>query len=186
MNSTLDVIKKRRSVRNFMAEQIADSEIASIIEAGMYAPSGRGDQSWYFTVVQNADLLHELSEAVKRIYAKMDNPFLQGQGKSETYHLFYHAPTVVIVSGNKDALLPELDCAVCVQNMLLAAESLNIGSCWISGIDLLAATGEGVPIIKKLNLPDGYTPHFSVSLGFTKTENAKAAPRRENIIHFIR
>jgi nitroreductase len=184
MNNTLDIIKKRRSVRSFKPEQIADAEIAAIIEAGTYAPSGRGDQSWFFTVVQNAGLLHELSEAVKHIYAKMDNPFLQSQGKNEKYHLFYHAPTVIIVSGNKEALLPELDCAVCVENMLLAAESLNIGSCWISGLDLLANAGG--PVLTKLNIPDNYKPYFSVSLGFKKTENSKAAPRKENIINFIR
>jgi nitroreductase len=186
MNNTLDIIKKRRSVRNFKPEQIADSEIAAIIDAGMYAPSGRGDQSWHFTIVQNAELLHELSEAVKRIYASLDNPFLQSQGKSEKYHLYYHAPTAIIVSGNKDALLPQLDCAVCVQNMLLAAESLNIGSCWISGIDLLAATEEGCPILEKLNIPDGYKPYFQVALGYKKNEDLKAAPRKENLINFIR
>jgi nitroreductase len=186
MNSTLDIIKKRRSVRNFKPEQIADSEITAIIEAGMYAPSGRGDQSWHFTVVQNTELLHELSEAVKRIYASLDNPFLQSQGKNEKYHLYYHAPTVIFVSGNKEALLPELDCAVCVQNLLLAAESLNIGSCWISGIDLLAANKEERPILKNLNIPDGYTPYFSVALGYKKNEDLKAAPRKENIINYIR
>jgi nitroreductase len=186
MNNTLDIIKKRRSVRNFKPEQIADSEITTIIEAGMYAPSGRGDQSWHFTVVQNAELLHELSEAIKRIYASLDNPFLQSQGKSEKYHLYYHAPTAIIVSGNKDALLPQLDCAVCVQNMLLAAESLNIGSCWISGIDLLAAAEEGCPVLENLNIPDGYRPYFQVALGYKKNGDLKAAPRKENLITFIR
>jgi nitroreductase len=186
MNDTLDIIKKRRSVRSFTPDQISDSPIATIIEAGTYAPSGRGDQSWHFTVVQNTELLYELSEAVKRIYASLDNPFLQGQGKNEKYHLFYHAPTVIVVSGNKEALLPQLDCAVCVQNILLASESLNIGSCWISGLDLLAATDEGCPVIEKLNIPDGYKPYFSVALGFKKNEKSKAAPRKENIINYIR
>jgi nitroreductase len=186
MNDILDIIKKRRSVRFFKPEQISDSEIAAIIEAGTYAPSGRGDQSWYFTVAQNTELLNELSEAVKRIYATLDNPFLQSQGKNPKYHLYYHAPTVIIISGNKDALLPQLDCAVCVQNILLAAESLNIGSCWISGIDLLAATDDGQPLIKKLNIPDGYRPYFSVALGLKKNENPKAVPRKGDNINFIR
>jgi nitroreductase len=116
----------------------------------------------------------------------LDNPFLQGQGKNEKYHLYYHAPTAIIVSGDKEALLPELDCAVCVQNMLLAAESLNVGSCWISGINLIAAIEEGVSVLKKLNIPDGYKPHFQVALGYKENENLKAAPRKENNINFIR
>jgi nitroreductase len=186
MNDILDIIKRRRSVRSFKPDQIADSEIAAIIEAGAYAPSGRGDQSWHFTVVQNAELLHEISEAVKRIYASLDNPFLQSQGKNEKYHLHYHAPTVIVVSGDKEALLPELDCAVCVQNMLLAAESLNLGSCWISGINLLADIAEGAPVLEKLNIPAGYKPHFQVALGRKENENPKAAPRKGNNINFIR
>jgi nitroreductase len=186
MNELMKVIKNRRSIRSFKPEQIADAEIAAIVEAGAYAPSGRGDQSWHCTVVQNAPLLHEISEAVKRIYASWDNPFLQSQGKSEKYHLYYHAPTVIIVSGNKDALLPQLDCAACVQNMLLAAESLHIGSCWISGIDLLASHAEGRPILKKLTLPDGYEPYFQVALGYQKGKTPQAAPRKEHITNFIR
>jgi nitroreductase len=70
--------------------------------------------------------------------------------------------------------------------MLLAAESLNIGSCWISGINLLAAIADGAPILKKLNLPDGYKPHFQVALGYKENENPRAAPRKGNNINFIR
>jgi nitroreductase len=186
MNTTLDIIKRRRSVRVFKPEQITDAEIAAIIEAGTYAPSGRGDQSWHFTVVQNVALLHEISEGVKRIYASFNNLFLQNKGKNEKNHIYYHAPTVIIISGSKAALLPELDCAVCVENMLLAAESLNIGSCWISGIDLLATGEEGRTVIEKLDIPDGYKPYFSMALGYKKNETPKAAPRKENNINFIR
>jgi nitroreductase len=186
MNETLDIIKRRRSVRAFKPEQIADAEIAAIIEAGTYAPSARGDQSWHFTVIQNGELVRELSEGVKRIYATLDNPFLQSLGKNEKYNLFFYAPTVIIISGNKEALLPEVDCAICVENMLLAAESLNIGSCWISGVDRLASIDDGDPIFKKLNIPDGYKPHFSVAFGYKKGEATKAAPRKENVVNYVR
>jgi len=186
MNDTLDIIKRRRSVRVFMPEQISDSEIANIIEAGTYAPSSRGEQSWHFTVVQNTELLNELSETIKNIYAKFNNPYLQSKGKNEKTHIYYHAPTVIIISGNKEAFLPELDCAVCVQNLLLAAESLNIGSCWVSGINLLEKIEGGNKVIEKLNIPYGYKPYFSVALGYKKNETSKAAPRRENNINFIR
>jgi nitroreductase len=186
MNDTLDIIKRRRSVRNFKPDQISDSEIATIIEAGTYAPSGRGDQSWYFTVVQNTELLNGLSEAIKRIYVTLDNPDLQNLGKNEKLHLYYHAPTVIFISGSENALLPQQDCAACLQNILLAAESLNIGSCWISGIDLLANSEEGCMVIEKLNIPVGYKPYFSVALGFKKNENVKATPRKENNINFVR
>ena len=186
MDTILDVIKKRRSVRAFRLDQIADSEIATILEAGTYAPSARGDQSWYFTVIQNVELMRELSDAAKRAYALLSNPFLQGLGKNEKYHLFFHAPTVIVVSGHNEALLPKIDCAVCVQNILLAAESLGIGSCWISGLDLLAETDAGIELLKKLNVPKEYKPFFSIALGYKENENLKAAPRKTGNIHFIK
>jgi nitroreductase len=63
---------------------------------------------------------------------------------------------------------------------------LNIGSCWISGINLLAAVEEGTPILKKLNIPDGYKPRFQVALGYKENENPGVAPRKENNVNFIR
>ena len=91
MNNTLGIIRKRHSVRDFRLEQITDSETAAIVEAGMYALSGSGNQSWYFAAAQNTKLLYEFPKAVKRIYTSLVNPFLQSQGKNEEYHLFYHA-----------------------------------------------------------------------------------------------
>jgi nitroreductase len=183
----LDTIKNRRSVRDFQGEQITDEEINAIVEAGTYAPSGRGDQSWHFTVLQNHQLMGEISDAVKRyVYAASDNPFLQSRGNNPNYHLFYHAPTVIILAGNQDALLPQLDCAVCLENMLLAATSLNIGSCWISGIDLLSETDQGKTVIEKLNIPKEYKPYFSAAIGRKKNDYNHAPPRKENRVNYIR
>ena len=65
MNQTLSVIRQRRTTRKFKSEQIKDEELKEIIDAGLYAPSAHNQQSWNFTVVQNGELIKELSDASK-------------------------------------------------------------------------------------------------------------------------
>jgi len=65
MNEVLRTIARRRSSRQFRAEQIKDDELRAILEAGLQAPSGHNDQSWYFTVVQDKRLIDEISDGSK-------------------------------------------------------------------------------------------------------------------------
>ncbi|WP_041611220.1 nitroreductase family protein [Treponema primitia] len=184
MNETLSVIKNRRSIRDFKPEQIKGSELEVILEAGMYAPSSGGHQPWHFTVIQNKKVIGEISEAIKAVYREMPIPFLQKIGK-ERPHLFYNALPVIVISGDQNSLSPDIDCALAGENMLIAAESLNIGSVWVSGFPQLANTEAGKQIIKALNIPEGYKPIYSIALGYKAAENPKAGARRENLVNYI-
>ena len=77
MNEIMQVIKNRRSIRSFSADQIRREELDVIVEAGMYAPSAAGKQAWHFTVVQNQQIIDEISSEAKRIYRSSDIEFLR-------------------------------------------------------------------------------------------------------------
>ncbi|MDR0722493.1 MAG: nitroreductase family protein [Treponema sp.] len=186
MHEIMNIIKSRRSIRNFSDEQIKQEELDVILEAGMYAPSAAGKQAWHFTVVQNQQILDEIASEAKKIFRSMDIEFLQNLGANEQFHPFFHAPTVIIISGAVNSIAPNSDCAVAAQNMMLAAESLHIGSCWISAAAVITQTEEGKEIIKKLGLPEGHAPFNSVALGYKKAERHDAPPRREGVVHYIR
>jgi nitroreductase len=186
MNETLSVIRNRRSVRNFKQEQIKDFELEEILEAGKYAPSAANQQSWHFTVVQNQVLLDRISQAVKMIYKELDEPFLRQLGNDDKYHLYFHAPSVIVISGNQSAMFPDLDCALAAENIMIAAESLDIGSCWISGLPRLADSGVNTQIVKDLDLPEGYKPLCAIALGYKEGTKPQAAVRKENAVNFIR
>jgi nitroreductase len=186
MNEIMRVIKNRRSIRSFSDRQIKQEELDVILEAGMYAPSAAGRQAWNFTVVQNQRILDEISSEAKKIYSSMPDEFLQGLGSNEKFHTFFHAPTVIIISGGINSIAPHSDCAAAAENMMLAAEALSIGSCWVSAAAVLAQTEEGRNIIKKLGLPEGYTPFNSIVLGYKKVERNNAPPRRGGIVNYIR
>ena len=185
MRSTLDVIKERRSIRKFKPEQIKEEELQAIIEAGLYAPSAINKQSWNFTGIQNKEILDELNVATKNVAKNLENEMLRKMGSNEKYNCFYHAPTVILVSGKDNERSKVIDCSAATQNMLLAAEALNIGSCWVELVSLAFVGPQAQELREKLNLPEGYTPLYSVLLGYKDMEG-KAAPRKENTVQYIR
>lgn len=194
----LDIIKRRRSIRKYMPEQISDAELAAILEAATYAPSGHNSQPWYFTVIQNKELIDTISNQAKQVMTSscLDKP--QRLGSSGNYHLFHNAPTVIIVSGDKAAqsplqlsgydftsYTPLADCAAAIGNMLLAAESIGVGSCWVGLVNYFFTLSDEVA---KLGIPAQYQPLFAVCLGYKDANlvGAVAAKRKADCVNFIR
>lgn len=131
MNEVLKTIRNRRSVRTYLPTQITQEDLDLIIESGIYAPSGHNDQPWHFTIIQNKEILKHINDKSKELMAQSEISWIKNMGSNPKVNLIYDAPTLIIVSGNKNALSPKVDCSAAIQNMLLAAESLNIGSVWI-------------------------------------------------------
>lgn len=184
MNDVINNIKNRRSVRGYKDEQIKEEELQMILDAGLWAPSAHNSQPWHFTVVQDSKLISHMSEISVREMAKSEVDWIARMGQSGR-DIFYGAPTVIVVSGKKENFLePMIDCSAATQNLLLAAESLNIGSCWIGFIRFFFADEEEV---KKLQLPEGQHPYYAVCLGYKKRPNGTAGPTRVNgAVNYIR
>jgi len=163
MNDVLKAIAGRRSLRRFKAGQITDSELQAIIDAGLQAPSGHNDQSCFFSVVQNADLIKELSDGAKEAMTQIPVTWIAELGRNEKYDIYYEAPTAIIVAAKKDTVSPAADVCAAIQNMLVAAESLGVGSCWIGFAKFYFSGPERT---KKLGIPEGYEVHYGVALGY--------------------
>lgn len=188
-NEVLTVIKRRRSIRAYEQKQLKDEEIQTILDAGMWAPSGGNGQPWYFTVVQKQELLKEISDVAK-VNAQQVFPQMKNLLGNESFHVFHNAPTVVFVSGTTGSQMETqvvtCDTSAAVQNMLLAAESLDIGSVWML-MPLVAFEGEkGQSFVKRLQIPEGYKVMHAVSLGYKKVTPEKGPERKENKINYIR
>lgn len=177
MNETINTILTRRSIRAYKPEQIRDEELDAILKAGMYAPSAVNQQSWHFTVVQNKDMLKRIDSICKAVFKR------QGD---ENFSVIYNAPTLIIVSGNENAVAPQLDGALAIENMFLAAESLGIGSCWINAVRSLPETSEGRALKKELGIPAGYIIVGSGAFGYKNIKQPSPAPRKEGLVNIIR
>ncbi|MDD2805576.1 MAG: nitroreductase family protein [Elusimicrobiales bacterium] len=182
MNKILEVIKSRRSIRKYLPEPLKQAELDAILEAGLYAPSAHNDQPWHFTVIRDRALLDRISRLSKEGMVKSELDWMRAMGANAGLHIFYGAPAVVVVSMRKGALSPLVDCSAAIENMLLAAESLDIGSCWIGLARFWFNMKEEV---KRLNLPEGYEPCYSVALGYKAQRPSKALPRRSDAIAYI-
>lgn len=184
----MQTILHRRSIRAYQPQQIAEKEMQEILLAGQYAPTAMGQQPWHFTVLQNPDMLEKLQVQCKSLFLHSENPDLRAVASREEYHVFHHAPTLLIVSGDNQAITPLQDCVLAMENMLLAAASLGIGSCWVHSVVMLSGNAEGETAFKNLGLgiPDGYQPYAASVFGYSAIPFPEPSPRKPDVVSFMR
>jgi nitroreductase len=111
---------------------------------------------------------------------------MQQAAKDESLQIFYNAPTVIVVSGDKKAMIPQVDCAAATENMLIAAESLGIGSCWI-GFAYWVLNGDKADLYKKeLGIPEDFKCYHAIALGYKMTENVNIPERKLEKVNYIK
>lgn len=173
MNEIIRNIKSRRSCRKFLDKQITEAELNAVLEAGTYAPSGKGEQNPIFIAIQDKEVINELSKI---------NTAIWGKGPDG----FFGAPTVIAVLSSPEILHTyQLDAMASVENMLLAAESLGLGAACISRAKDEFETEYGRNLMKQFGIPDHYVGVEHVILGYRDGEVAKTLPRKEGRIFRI-
>lgn len=193
-NEVISNIINRRSIRKYKTEQIKDEELDLILNAGQHAPSGGNNQTTHLLVFQNKEILKELSTLVEKEFAEME--IYEGMYKSLKgsvlasrkggYDFSYGAP-VLIVAANKKGYGNALpDCACVLENMMLAAESLDIGSCWINQLRWLDENQTIRTYLEKLGLPEDETVCGGLSMGYKQDKVTEPLKRRGNSVTFIR
>ncbi|OQY42348.1 MAG: nitroreductase [Fusobacteriia bacterium 4572_74] len=188
MNIVLENIKKRRSIRKYKEIQIESEKIDAIIEAGLYAPSGHNAQPWHFTVLQNKNMIDQISLGTKEALKDCETPIFRRMARNENLHFLYNAPTVIIVSGKNDgAYSMKTDLGAATQNMLLAAESLGVSTCWIGLIVEYFKGEENKKRNEEIGIPEGYEVQYAVTLGYSSLEKTPTSlARKENTVNYIK
>jgi nitroreductase len=159
--SAIDVIMNRRSVRSYKPEQIKDEELNTILECGINAPSAMNVQSWEIRAVQNPEILKKIEGS------------------------FHNAPTVIVVASAVDNFFSPVDCGLLGQNILLAAESMDIGTCVLGNFTNFLNSPEGADVTKSLELSEGYKPLYAIAVGY-KNERPAAKPRDKGKIKILK
>jgi len=184
-NQTIKHIKNRRSIRAYTQEKPSQKDMLAIIECGLYAPSGKNLQPWHITVIQNQGMLDKMTELYKEELKAAGGDFAKMVEENPEFKLFFGAPAAVIVSGDEKSEYSAIDCAAAVENMMIAAESLDLGTCWIQTNMVLFEGVKGRELMKLLGIPEGYKPLYTFSLGYP-AEKPEAKPRREDTVKFIK
>ncbi|MCD8068914.1 MAG: nitroreductase [Lachnospiraceae bacterium] len=183
-NEILKTIKGRTSVRKYNQEKIPAQKLRDILEAGQFAPTGGNSQSVHFTVITNPEIREKLRTLVRETFAEMEgdeNLYKSIQNsirlsKKGTYAFDYHAPALIVVSNRKGYPNAMADCACALQNMMLAAESLKIGSCWINQLHWLDENARIRSFLAPLGIGEDETICGSLALG-CYDEGAKPLPK---------
>ena len=172
MNETIKNLIERRSCRRYKSEQIKDEELNEILMAGEYAPTGMGLQSPKMIVLQNKETIQKLSKLNAKIMGKDIDPF-------------YSAPTVIVVLANKKINTYIEDGSLVIGNLMNAAHSLKIGSCWIHRAKEEFETKEGKELLKEWNVGEDYVGIGHYILGYPEgLQEAKL--RKDDYIKIIK
>lgn len=185
MNETLKVIQRRRSIRAYRPEQIANQELEAILEAAIWAPSAMNQQKWHFTVIQNKDMLQRITDVAREVMKAGPERMAQ-RAASPDFSPFFHAPTVIVITGDSTGRFVRIDCSLAAQNIALAAESLNIGSCIMTSPELIFKSEKGKELLVELGVPEGYAHVCTVALGYRDGDRPPAKPRKNKVISYIR
>jgi len=176
INETLSTIMARRSVRAYKPDPIPQDVLTAILDAGKAAPYVM-PESRHFSVIRDRSMINRLSEDAKAEGMKLSDAHRELFG-APGFDGTYGAPVVIVLSGMKDSVQYESVCAASVMNMLTAAKSLSIGSCWVY-YPIFAFHGAAAGAWRgSLRIPDGYEPCAAVLLGYSAEEPAVGADDR--------
>ena len=175
MNQVIETIMARRSIRSYKDVPVGRDTLAKIMECGINAPSGQNKQSWEVRIVDNKDLLDEMSEAMAASHPETE--FAK--------ECFRGAPVMVFIARDPSYDFSAYDCGLLAENIMLSAWSLGVGSvCLGSPVRFLTDNELCRPYVERLGLSEGYEFCLCVGLGYAD-ESPEAKPRDPSKVKFV-
>ena len=191
-NEVIKNIMHRRAIRRFETRQIEESALQQILQAGLYAPSAGGRQGVLLVVCQDKEINERLGKikrsnsnpkmATATSYVSREQPSIADDPNLR--NAFYDAPTVITMFAPKNFLFSAEDCAVAAENMMLAADSLGIGSCYIGAGWTAFADSYGQEILRRWGIRTDYYAVMQLLLGYPREgdNHPTPKPRKDNRI----
>ena len=172
-NEVLKAIRERRSIRRYKPEQITDEELRAVLEAGTWAATGMGKQDPWIVAVQNPEVCDRPRKMNAVVMGTDSDPY-------------YGAPTIVLVCASADWSNNVKDASLVLGNMMLAAHSIGLASCWINREDAMFASAEGQQMLRGWGLPEGLVGVGALSLGYASSHPHTVKPRKEDYFRVIK
>ncbi len=170
-NQVLECLKNRRSIKKYKDTPVEKEKLELILEAGTFAPSGKNRQSAVMVCVTDKDQVALLSKMNAEVLGMDSDPF-------------YGAPCVVVVFADSEMFTYIEDGSLVIGNMLNAAHSLGVDSCWIHRARQMFETEKGKELMKKWGLGENYKGIGNCVLGYADCEYPKASARKDDYIIF--
>ena len=183
----LELLEKRRSVRKYLDRSIPIEVLKKIIDDCTLAPSAGNEQPWKFIVVQNTDLLRQISDDCKesllsRIkdnpndYAKKYERMLQ----NPSFNIFYNAPCLVLIFGESGVKNLQYDCTLAASYFMLSAADRGLGTCWIN----FAKEIKNPDILEKIGITDKHIIVAPIIIGYPEFQPKPPARKNACILNY--
>lgn len=193
-----DAIVTRRSTRSYSSETVDQQLLDKIIDAGRMTPSGGNSQTCHFIVITNKDLLQKLAKMVKNCFAAMevtDGMYKSiasaiTRAKTGNYVFHYGAPCLIVMANDKNYGNNMADCSCALENMMIMANELDLGTCWINQLRWLNEDAGLLKLFRELGMKDNERIYGSLAVGYPATEDGlpvrKPLPRTGNEVTYIK
>lgn len=175
--AVISTIMERRSIRKYKPQPVSRDTMQTILKCGINAPNGMNKQSWEVRVVDDPEFINGVSALYKE-----SNP--QAAADSSFKNMFRNAPTVVFIANDLSYDCSQIDCGLLGGNMILAAQSMGIGSCCLGGPARFMKSPEAAEYLKKLGFSKGYELLYCIAFGYPD-EAPEAKPRDEAKVKFV-
>ena len=171
-NETLENLKTRRSIRAYTDQMPAKELLEKVLEAGTYAPTGKGSQSPIIIAVTDKEMRDLLSRLNAGVMGADNDPF-------------YGAPAVLVVLADRNCPTYLYDGSLVMGNLLNAAHAVGLGSCWIHRAKEVFDSPEGKALLKDWGIEGDYEGIGNCIIGYPAQEAPAPKPRKADYVHFI-
>jgi nitroreductase len=179
-----ETILGRRSVRSYAEKKVEQDVLKTLLEAAVWAPTALHKEPWGFVIVQNKDILKNISDLAKPLFLEELRKIgtREDMLKHTDGNLFYDAGTLIIICGKTNGHLPIADCWMAAENMILAACAMNLGSCVVAS----ALPAMNLPDMKStLGIPAGFAAIAPVIIGYPKADTTPSSRKAPLILKSI-
>lgn len=191
----LEAIFTRRSTRAFRPEMPPRDSIETVIRAGRFAPSGHNNQTTHFIVICDPEILRELAKRVCEAFAAMEvtpdtyvsmRHSIEASRKGD-YTFHYNAPVLIVTANKKGYGNAIADSACALENMMIAANHLDLGACWINQLHWLDENAGIRAYMERLGLATDETMTGGLAIGFARDgmPNRTETERKGNPVTWV-
>lgn len=193
----LKAILTRRSTRNYRSDAVEPEKLNKILEAARQAPSGGNNQTNHFLVIQDREVLQKLVGMTETAFAGMEadeNTYASLRhaiqaSKKGGYVFCYNAPVLIVVANQRDYGNNMADCACAIENVMIAANALDLGSCWINQLRWLNEEPTLVEYLCSLGMKASERVYGAVIVGYPASVDGlpdrKHMPQKGNEVTFL-
>ncbi len=188
MTDFFDLLKKRRSIRDFEEKEVPLDLIIEIIKESCLAPSAENGQPWKFIIVNNKEWIKKLSDESKRnilAYIEEDPDIsikkYEAVLKDKHFNVFYNAPCLVYIAGSKKIGTLQVDCALAASYFMFSASERGLGTCWIG----LGMNIQDPELRKHIEMPEDCQIVAPIILGYPKRIPEPPARKEPQILKVV-